>query len=196
MVAWFDRLFDAWEVDVTKEMKELRGVSMFHETRARVGPPALANVSDQSCAMKLTHCHGGLLPGSCPRKAALIKGGNRESSCDISHLSRPGVRRIGSKAMNKCCATAILLAWVLWEYTMAFSHGTKSETWRHVDAHYFNWTCKLASYWEASSLAKGPRRRYLGWNSVEIEWRNKPSEIHEFICFPDDVDPQKLRLWR
>jgi len=98
--------------------------------------------------------------------------------------------------MRKYCVTAILLAWVMWEYTLTFVHGTKGETWHHVDAYYFEWTCKLGSYWEAKSLANNnPRGTYQGWNSVEVDRPNKPSELHEFICFPDDVDPLKLRLW-
>lgn len=106
-------------------------------------------------------------------------------------------RPVAGKGLRKYCVTAILLAWVMWEYTLTFPHGTKSETWRRVDDHYFQWTCKLASYWEARNLAHNNlHSRYLGWNTTQLDRRNGPSELHEFICFPDNVDPQQLHLWQ
>ncbi len=114
----------------------------------------------------------------------------------MSHTGRQPLRQTASKALRKYCVTVILLAWVMWDYELTFPHGTQSETWRRVDDHYFQWTCKLGSYWKARSLANyNLHATYLGWNTIQVDRRNVPSELHEFICFPDDVDPRNLNLW-
>ena len=81
-----------------------------------------------------------------------------------------------------------LLAWVLWEHTVTYAHNTKNEAWHHVDDHYFTWTCKLESYWQAMSLANNPHAKFLHWNSVWIYSSDKPTELHEYICLPRGVD--------
>ena len=87
--------------------------------------------------------------------------------------------------MKKYCASTVLLAWALWDHTLVFGRNTKNEPSHFVGHHYFNWTCKLQSYWQAMSLAQtDSRARYLGWNSVWIYGPNNQSELHEFICLP------------
>ena len=94
--------------------------------------------------------------------------------------------------MKKYCAATVLLAWALWDHTLVFGRITKNEPSHFVGHHYFSWTCKLQSYWQAMRFAQAnPRAKYLGWNSVRIYGPNNQSELHEFICLPSVDSPSK-----
>ncbi len=90
--------------------------------------------------------------------------------------------------MKKYCARTLLLAWVLWEHTVTYAHGSKKEAWRYLDDHYFSWTCEFESYWQAMSLANNARAKFLHWNSVWIYSPDETMELHEYTCFPRGVD--------
>jgi hypothetical protein len=80
----------------------------------------------------------------------------------------------------------------MWEYSVIFTHNAKNETWRHVDDHYFKWSCKLESYWKAMNLSNNDRRAtFLGWNSVWIDRLDKSSELRQFVCLLGSVAPRQ-----